>query len=93
MLNPVVHAIFIAAGGLCPGVTVVERLSAPVAGSRLVGTANYNDMVRHGIREMSNGTLVLFVIRFTNATLFAMVSTVRRVLFERETKMPSSSNQ
>jgi hypothetical protein len=36
---------------------------------------------------MSNGILVWFVIRCTSATLFAMVSTVRGVLFEREIRI------
>jgi hypothetical protein len=45
------------------------------------------------LRQMRTGTLVLFVIRCTNATLFAIFSTVRGVPFERETNMPSSAHQ
>lgn len=33
--------------------TVVELLSAPAAGSRLGGAANYNDTTRHGIKYLA----------------------------------------
>jgi hypothetical protein len=40
--NLVARAIFVAAGGLCPGVIVGEWLSASVADSRLGAATHYN---------------------------------------------------
>jgi hypothetical protein len=54
-----VRAIFITAGGLCLGVTVVERLSAPAAGSRLGGAANFNDMARPHFKQRGHGVHIL----------------------------------
>src|SRR5258706_16247101 len=46
--------IFIPAGGLCPGATVVDRLSAPLTASGIGEATNDNTTVRHG---MSHGHL------------------------------------
>jgi hypothetical protein len=40
--NPVACTIFIATGGLCPGVTVGEWLSAPLNALQTAETTNYN---------------------------------------------------
>jgi hypothetical protein len=48
------RAIFITAGGLCPGVTVVESLFAPPVSSRLGKATNDNGMVRQGITRLGD---------------------------------------
>jgi hypothetical protein len=56
---PLEH-IFIPAGGLCPGVTVGEWLSAPLTASWIAEATNYNTTVRHGMSQpMHHATLNL----------------------------------
>jgi hypothetical protein len=64
MRSLVVRAIFIATGELCPGITVVEWRSTPLTASRIGEAANYNTMVRRGMRGCENvlwRSCVLFV--------------------------------
>jgi hypothetical protein len=56
MRNPVVRAIFIAAGGLCSGVTVGEWLSASLIAARIGEAANYITTVRHGMSSKCQRT-------------------------------------
>jgi hypothetical protein len=44
-----VRAIFMAAGGLCPGATGVEWLSAPLSALQNAEVTNYNATIRHSM--------------------------------------------
>jgi len=51
--------IFQTASDTQSGHTVVERLSAPAAGSRLGGAANFNDMARPHFKQRGHGVHIL----------------------------------